>query len=240
MRIAICDDSQKDLLDLKNQINAYGQDHPSLGLTCDTFSDAYELMDRMESKEYSIIFLDIIMPGLNGIDAAKEIRKINEAVEIVFLTSSPEYAVESYAVRANYYLMKPASKESIYSVLDRMMERMEAKEDVIVLKNAQSISAVPYNTICYTEVFAKTITFYLTDGTSRQVRGTLSEYAPILLKHMGFFQVHRSYIVNFRNMRELSASGFAVKGSEKIVPIARNLYKDTKEAYINYLFDGER
>ncbi len=73
-----------------------------------------DLLASMERENYDLLFLDVLMPGLSGIQAAREIRQKNENIKIVFLTSSPEYAVESYSVQATNYLLKPATEERLF------------------------------------------------------------------------------------------------------------------------------
>ena len=95
LRVAICDD-----------------------MFIDLFSDGDSLMVSHIARPFDIILRDIIMPMLNGIDTAAEIRKLDKSVKIVFLTSSAEFAVDSYKVHADNYLLKPVDPESLYSCLD--------------------------------------------------------------------------------------------------------------------------
>lgn len=152
----------------------------------------------MDSEDYELLLLDMLMPGINGMQAAREIRERNHHVEIVFLTSSPEYAVESYSVRAHYYLLKPASPEKLFPILDRLLDNFKKPEDTLRIKTQSSVFSLPYGKIEYMEVSAKKLYFYLTDGSTREVAGSLTDYEPTLLRRPGFIKVHRSYLVNLQ------------------------------------------
>lgn len=120
MKIAICDDDSQELAKISSFIETYRLKKNVL-LTYKTFQSATELVSAMESGAYNILLLDILMPGLNGIQAAHEIREFDGVTKIVFLTSSPEFAVESYQVKAHNYILKPVSKEKLYHMLDELI-----------------------------------------------------------------------------------------------------------------------
>ena len=101
IRIAVCDDKPEELNRISYNLNL-NQPTNHLHMGIHDFSSGFSLLDALDSGErFDIIILDIIMPGENGMDIAREIRKNHTEIEIIFLTSSPEYAVESYEVNAN-------------------------------------------------------------------------------------------------------------------------------------------
>ena len=102
MRIAVCDDDPQILLEVLSRLASY-QVQRQTELFCQSFGNAIDLLMSMDRENYDLLFLDVLMPGLSGIQAAREIRQKNENIKIVFLTSSPEYAVESYSVQAVSY-----------------------------------------------------------------------------------------------------------------------------------------
>ncbi len=119
----------------------------------------------MEHENYDLLLLDVQMPGLNGIEAAREIRQKNEQIKIVFLTSSPEYAVESYSVQATNYLLKPATKDRLFPILDQIFDLLRKPEAALTVQNRGSVFRLPYGKIEYMEVISKTIYFHLADGS---------------------------------------------------------------------------
>ena len=233
MRIAICDDNKSELFLLTHILEDYVTSKEDVEF--DVYSNASDLLDSVLKKEYDVLILDILMPGLNGIEAAREIRRYDETVEIIFLTSSPEFAVDSYDVRAFYYMLKPISSEKIRQQLDLLYERLQKSIDQLSIVTPQSIFSLPYHKIEFVEVMNKTLFFHLSNGTSRQVHASLSDYESKLLARPSFCKVHRSYLVNLKHMQTLNPNTFQ-SYSGKTIPISRYHYKEVREAYIKHLF----
>ncbi len=234
MRIAICDDDHRDLLQIASLLESYR--HKSKAeLTYASFQNAMELIFSIDNGDYDVLLLDVVMPGLSGIQAAREIRERNSRIQIVFLTSSPEYAVESYSVRAHHYLLKPASEEKLFPILDRLLDDFKKPEDALCIKTQASVFSLPYGKIEYIEVSSKKLYFYLTSGGTREVTGRLADFAHSLLKRPGFVKVHRSYIVNMQWVQELR-QGELITESGRHVPVSRAAYTQVRTAYTQFLF----
>ena len=235
LKIAICDDDKRDLLQIASLLEAYRHDIKA-ELSYVSFQNATELLASMDGREYDLLMLDMLMPGVSGMQAAREIRERNSEIEIVFLTSSPEYAVESYSVRAHYYLLKPATKEKLFPILDRLMADFQRPEDTLRIKTQTSVFSLPYGKIEYIEVSAKKLYFFLTDGGKREVSGSLADFERALLKRPGFMKVHRSYLVNLQWVQELR-QGELMTVTGRRVPVARTAYPQVRTAYTQFLFE---
>ena len=126
LKIAVCDDNQEELSHITALLEAY-QKERGTSLSYKPFLSSVELASTAQSGGYSLYLLDAIMPALDGIGLAKEIRSFDKAASIIFLTSSPEFAVESYTVKAANYLIKPIDKAAFFvnvetSVFKRTVE----------------------------------------------------------------------------------------------------------------------
>lgn len=113
MKIAICDDDSAELQHILNLLSAYQKEH-NRTLICKGFTSSFELASTASREQYDVYLLDVIMPIISGMELAKEIRSFDKAADILFLTSSPEFAVESYTVKASNYLLKPIVRESLF------------------------------------------------------------------------------------------------------------------------------
>lgn len=235
MRIAVCDDDPQVLLSVLSQLTSY-QEQRQTEISCQSFENAIDLLTSMEHKNFDLLFLDVLMPGLNGIEAAREIRQKNENIKIVFLTSSPEYAVESYSVQAVNYLLKPSTEERLFPVLDQIADLLRKPEDALTVQTQGKLFRLPYRKIEYIEVLSKTIYFHLTDSSTKETHGSLSDYESVLLSRPGFCKVHRSYLVNLSWVTEVR-QGELLTVSGKYVPIARSLYQQIRTAYTEFLFE---
>lgn len=235
MKIAICDDEKRDLLQIASLLEAFRHNRKA-ELFYLSFQSATELLASMDNRDYDLLLLDMLMPGVNGMQAAREVRERNSQIEIVFLTSSPEYAVESYSVRAHYYLLKPTTEEKLFPILDRLMANFKRPEDTLRIKTQSSVLNLPYGKIEYIEVSAKKLYFYLTDGDKREIAGNLTDYERSLLKRPGFIKVHRSYLINLQWVQELRP-GELVTVTGRRVPVARTAYPQVRTAYTQFLFE---
>lgn len=154
MKIGICDDNGQDLQEIAKVVEAYRSSR-KVELTYTCYQSASALLDALNSGAFELVLLDVLMPGITGMQVAREIRNRNLDVEFVFLTSSPEYAVESYSVRAHYYLLKPITSENLFPVLVRLMDHFRRPEEVLRIKTQSHVFSMPYGKIEYMEVMSK-------------------------------------------------------------------------------------
>lgn len=189
----------------------------------------------MESGNYDILFLDILMPGLSGIQAAHEIREFDRAAKIVFLTSSPDFAVESYEVRAYDYILKPVSKERIYRMLDELISETQKPQEGLTVKTQKGVAFILFSRLAYVEVMHKTLFFHLADGSVKEVNSSLAAFEDKLLSRPEFIKVHRSYMVNLWHINEVGSKEL-ITTTGKTVPISRLLYGKVREKYMEHLF----
>lgn len=234
MKIAICDDDLQELLLIASLLEEY-KTNVTEELSIVTFLSGLELLTALQDEPYNLILLDVMMPGLNGMQTAKEIRTINETVKIIFLTSSPEFAVDSYRVRALNYLLKPATREQLYPILNELSEESHQPKTVLSIRTRTRLFALPYNQIEYLEVMSKTLSFHLADGRQEEISGNLNDYESALLAQPGFIKTHRSYLVNLRwvmNVKQWELTTF----SGQNVPISRRSYQQVCKAYMEQLF----
>jgi len=234
LRIAICDDNSRDLSHITSLVESYRKNKKT-DIVYMSFLNAIDLLESLKKREYDLLLLDVLMPGFNGLQAAHELRKQNDKIEIIFLTSSPEYAVESYNVRAHHYLLKPATEDKLFPLLDKLIEKLKKPEEAIIVKSSSSVFTIPYKNIEYVEINAKTIYFYLTDNDVKKVSGSMAEYEALLLKRSGFIKVHRSYLVNLHWVQQLNQKELITLTGRK-VPIARTVYTQIRTAYTQFLF----
>lgn len=239
LRVAICDDLQVFLNHIKKTLlNWEGRPND---MCVQTFEDADSLLTAHNSKPFDIILLDVIMPLLNGIEAAREIRQHDQSVKIVFLTTSPEFAVDSYTVKANNYLLKPVDPEKLYACLQELVEEMQKDPKTIVIKSAKALHHVDVKNIEYLEAQNKHVLFALSDGTTITSIEPLYSYEDQLPLADGFFKCSRSYIVNIHRIDTYTTKEIQMQSGYRI-SISRNCHKEFEAAYFEVLFgkDGDK
>ena len=237
LKIAVCDDSRELLEKVEKDLHEY-ESVRSTPVTVHTYTNAVDLLDGLKKTDYDILILDIIMPGFTGMQAAHEIRKFNEEIKIIFLTSSKEFAIESYSVGAYYYLLKPVLNEKLFSVLDKVVSEITSKQESCIIYTHMGIVNIPFAKIECIEVYNKHLVFHLSDGSTKETRGALTDYENVFLERKEFLKIHRSYILNMDYIHSIEA-GEITTYSGKTFPVSKLLAKDIKERYMNYMFTKE-
>lgn len=237
-RVAVCDDSPEELAQIAFCILDYAAAHDeSLKITCTQFGNALDLLAAIEAGQaFDLIFLDIIMPHITGMDAAAEIRQLDKDVKIVFLTSSSEFAVDSYAVNAYFYALKPVGPAVLVSLLDRVFaEREEQAGAWFLIKSTAGLTRIHFSKLEYAEVLGRTLNYHLTNGVTMASAGAIGMLDKLLLPENGFIKPHRSYIVNMSHIDTLAQRQIVMQ-SKAIVPIAKANWAMVKTAYMDYSF----
>ncbi|MBE6606093.1 MAG: response regulator transcription factor [Ruminococcaceae bacterium] len=233
LRIAICDDMPDFLARANSLVSAWKNDPENVII--ELFSDGDSLIDVHIKNPFDIILLDIVMPLMNGIDTAAQIRKNDKSVKLVFLTSSPEFAIESYSVQANGYLLKPIDKDKLYSCLDHLYSSIADNTKYIMIKDAASVHRIELRSIEYAESQGKHVIFTLYDSSQIKSSEPFYVYNDKLTAHDGFFKCHRSYIVNIFRISKYTPKEITMRSGCRI-PISRNAHKDFEAAYFELTF----
>lgn len=240
LKIAICDDNIDELSNVVNLINLY---RVSRNFSCEytAFSNGFDLISVLEKgKQFDIYCLDIIMPGFMGIDVAKEIRSFDKTAPILFFTSSPEFALESYSVKAINYVLKPISKEKLFFTFDEMLEQLkiEKEEDAIVVKSTDGIQKILISSLVFAEVVGRNVLYHLNSGKIIECIESFSSACDKLMKYSCFLKTHRSYIANMQYIDTIETSQLILQTSST-VPIAQGKTKEIKQKYLNYQMEEE-
>ena len=234
IRIAVCDDSPEFLQQAVNMVERWSEES---GVPAEIyrFDNGDTLLAKNAVTHMDIIFLDIIMPLQSGIDTAKELRQSDKAVKIIFLTSSPEFALDSYEVKAQDYLLKPVTYEKVKETLTECSHTFEEEPKKIVLKTAFGYQKLYFHDMEYAEAQNKRVVFYLRTGKTVESAESLHSLEDRLCLNDGFFKCHRSYLVYLPNVDHFSMTEIITK-SGRSIPIARGYGKAFKEAYFAFVF----
>jgi len=240
LQIALCDDNIADLFNMLELLNEY-KSSKHMNFEYAVFTNGFELISSLnKGKQYDIYCLDIVMPGFTGIDAANEIRSFDKTAPILFFTSSTEFALESYSVKAINYVLKPISKEKLFSTFDQLFEQIEAqkKEDVVIVKSNDGIQKVFISNIVYVEVIGRNVLYHLISGKVIECTESFSTACNKLQKYGCFLKTHRSYLVNMKYINTIENHQVTLQTLAS-VPIAQGKAKDVKQQYLNYQMEEE-
>ena len=231
MRIALCDDHHSQLEALRSMILEWDREETSI--SC--FDNGDDLLRAHASAPFDVIFLDILMPLLNGMETAKELRQTDRTVKLVFLTSSPDFAVEAFTVKASNYLLKPAEPEKLHACLEELAEELHASARKICIKGPHALRQIPVADIEYIESQNKRILFVLSGGETILSGEPLYVYEEKLTLEEGFFKCSRSFIVNIHLIETFMARELRTRSGARI-PISRSCHREFEKAYFSVLF----
>ena len=175
------------------------------------------------------------MPGMSGIEAASTVRKTDSSVEIIFLSTSNNFACESYSVNAFCYLVKPITKDAVESLMQRYFEKYEepSKALSVLYKTKPEIKLkIAYDSIMYIDVTNRKVRLHLKDKTI-EIQNTFSQCASILTEDSRFSNCCKGFIVNFDYVNTISGNDFLMQNGD-YVPIKKRENQQVKKQYLTY------
>lgn len=240
IKIAFCDDDMEVLHQMNELLDRYRVERNE-DITYAAFQSPFELLTEIEKGiRPDILFLDVVMPGQNGMDVAKEIRQYDTNMKIIFLTSSQEFAVESYSVGAYFYQLKPIWEESFFRLMDAVLAECEKKKkNSLILRSKDGITRIDLQQLEYCEVLGRKLLFHLEDGAVLESAGSLDDLAGQLMQYSNFFRPHRSFLVNMEYIQNISSRSIKMVNDAEI-PIPHGKCSEIKNTYMEYAFNGEQ
>lgn len=232
MRIAICDDLKEERKKVIDALNSVIKN-----FSVNEFEDGNELLKNHSAFPYDLIFLDIHMPKINGIDTAAAIREKDEKTPVIFISESNDFAFQSYRVLAFDYILKPIDINILKSSMKRYFS-MHKKKHYISITYSGAETKIPVSNIQYLESNLRKIIFVLSENREIEVSGKLTDYEKFLISH-GFCRCHKSYLVNIEHIESINNNTFYMTDG-KSVKISRTYLQSAKKAYFDYVFSVER
>ncbi len=239
MKIIICDDNKKDLTRIEQLITNYKTLYPGNDFELESYTDPSLLIRKIQEKQLADIYiLDIIMAGTTGIDIGSLLRRFSKQASIIYTTSSDEFALDAYGVRALMYLLKPVQEEPFFEALNYALEHQKYTEDPIFpVKTRDGLVSVPYSKIEYIENASRMLRVHLTDQTvitSIFIRKSFDEEIRVLTENKCFMQVHKSFLVNFSYVRKLEGSS-VIMDSGADIPVSKKNTANVKRQYLLFI-----
>lgn len=234
MKIAICDD-EKQFIDAICPLLEQWAAKNAIKLTLHCFTNGDDLIAAHRNKCMDLIILDIIMPLLNGMDTARELRNDNQTVPIIFLTSTREFAVDSYEVKAFHYLIKPVDEDKLFRTLDDFLKTITLPKNLFTAQTDKGFCKIVVDDVEYLEAQNKEVLVHLSNGKTIMIRELFSKCAEMFSPENGFFRCHRSYIVNLNCVEQFSKKD-VITNNNTVIPISRNNFSTFKETYFKHMF----
>ena len=231
MRILICDDEQRSCQTVKEYI-ILNFDENSEGVI-ETFNSAKELVSFCLKNAPDILFLDIELGDMNGIDLAKYLRSEFPALIIVYITNHPNYVFSCFETEPLNFLRKPIDKNEFDKTFQRIVKKYKEPHRSIPIKWQNNSVYLEIKDICYIEGYNRHLVFHLYNGDCYEVVGKINEMYYFLKIH-GFVKSHQGFIVNMLHIKDFGESEIHMKNGQTVLMSVRKRLK-TKEAYSDYI-----
>ncbi len=235
LNLAICDDSPADTKYLTDLAALWAAEKGHI-LTVMSFPSAESFLFRHDGdRSFDILLLDIEMGKMNGIDLAQNIRQTDSELKLVFITGYPEFIARGYDVSALHYLIKPATREKLFPVLDRAVAALSRPARFLPIRTEGGNFRLDLSGIAYAEAFSHSIHISASEGEF-EVSKPLSELEAEL--GPGFVRCHRSYLVGLDHIARLSKTEVYLD-SGKVIPLSRSCAATVHRAFVDHYRKGE-
>lgn len=240
IKVAFCDDDVSVLSELIGLLGRYCIKHDQ-EIEHASFNSSMELLAEIEKGgRYDILFLDILLPNENGISIAKEIRQYDSVVKIIFLTSSAEFAVQSYTVGTYFYQMKPIREADFFRLMDSAIsECRKEQHNSLIMRCKGEITRIDLDRLEYCEVYGRALLFHMENGTVLEGTGSMDKLYGELSQYEKFMRPHRSFLINMEYVQKISGKAIILESHAKI-PIPHGKCSEIKNLYLEYAFDRKQ
>ena len=231
MRIVICDDDMLTTAQLAELIKEYFENNHIKCPELVCYHDGESLLSDQGDKD--ILFLDIEMPGMNGIQVGRRLKEENDKQIIFIITSYPEYLDDAMRFRVFRYLSKPLDKQRFFRNMKDAVDLYYTVTVKIPVETRRGVHIVQASSIIAVEARGRKVTVHTTNGDLESVRNM--QYWLKQLPKNCFFQTHRSFIVNFEHVTNFDHSLIELSAHQFKAYLTRRKYSAFKEAYLLYL-----
>ena len=229
IKIVICDDQKEEYFHLRKLLEAYGASN-HIEMDIHYFSNGNELLCA-QIYDTDLFFLDVEMPGLNGIDIAKEIRSQKLNCEIVFITNYIQYALQGYEVQAFRYLLKPIDEIKFIETANHLFDKIKKSSSYLHIKGRSGTQRILIKEIIYAETSQRHILIHTRDKVI-DCYNTMEKLDEMLSEH-GFFRCHQAYLISMDEISQIRGNDAVLK-NETIIPISKNRKKEFKQVLTDF------
>ena len=236
LRIAICDDLPKDLAVMATYTNEYLEFH-RLNAEVKQFCHPDRLLTAIETERFHIYILDIVMPMINGIEIGKQVRLLDREAQIIYASTEPGFALQSFSANPINYLLKPIDKQKLFDTLTLSVSKPYIGEETsVTIKTKKGLRTLLVSEISYCEYSHRTVKYFLISGEQVEtctLSCRFSEHISPLLQSGYFLQPHVSFAVNLKRVERLDKEEFLLRRDIR-VPVSKKLYTTVRDAYLDF------
>lgn len=236
MKIAIVDDCSNERRTLRNYLE-HQLARRSIGAQIQEFCRGEDFLKSAEAEKqpFEIVFLDIYMNEMNGIETARRLRTFDKKCLLIFATTSEDHALEGFQVRAMHYLVKPYAESEVDALMDEIVARIPQPDSYLSIKANGTDVNLPFREIIYAEHFSHRIHIHTCSKETLSIRQSFRDFTASLKSDSRFFLCSRGVVINMDHAIDFDGTAFILKSGEA-VSVSRDLQKPARQSFMNYLF----
>ncbi len=234
MRIAIVDDIADERKRLRERLEE-SLKRRSVCADIFEYENGEGFLSASEKEHFTVVFLDIYMEGITGIETAERLRSFDTECLLIFTTTSKDHALEGFRVRAMHYLVKPYDESEINTLTDEILQRIPKSDKYMIIKVSGSDVHLRFQDIIYAEHFSHMINIYTTNKKMLATRQSFGEFTAPLKKDARFFLCSRGVIANLEHADDFDGSSFAMDDGSTVF-VSKDLIKSARQTFMDFLF----
>lgn len=241
MNIAICDDDKYCREDIATIAGQYKLIHGDVNYHI--FENAENLIESAKKiGGFDLYILDVVMPEMNGIELGSALRELGCDGKIIYLTSSEEFAIDAFRVKAFNYILKPIKKDGFFAAVDEALEAVrKKKEKYVIVKTKEKSVKLAFDRIIHAQLINRAVSYRLTKGETVEsvtVRSSFSEAVQELLRDRRFMLCGTSTLLNLQHIASVESEAIVFSDGDKMLFTAKNC-REIRSAWCDYCFNGE-
>ena len=238
MHIAICDDDEISRICILKLLSEYATSHKSMNLSFSAFSNPEDLLDVAEKVDgFDVYILDIVMPKMNGIELGIRLRNQGHDGSIIYLTSSTDFAIDSYKAEASNYILKPVDLDTFLQALDKAISTViDKKSNSILVKTKECSMRLSFDSILFVELRKRALCYHLANGSvveSILLRVPFAEAIAPLLEDNRFFHCSKTLAVNLHNITKIGVEDVTFNTSHTVY-FSKKICRDLRTNWSAY------
>ena len=239
LHIAICDNEIEQRQIIRGILDDY-LDRANTAARVQEFSSGRELLNAMYDNQFDIYLLDVVMPEINGIELGVSIRKKDRNGVIIYLSTSRDFALESFDARAFCYLTKPVDRERFYEVIGEAVAHSKRHSEYIMVKTAEGMERVLLDNILYVELFKRAPYYYMHDETCVEgvsIQTSFQETIAPLLQDKRFFLCGASFVLNLYYIKSINKTGALIADGRRVT-VPKRAFSALQNAWSDFWLEG--
>lgn len=241
MNIAICDDDKYCREDITKIAEQYKLIHGDVNYHI--FENAENLIESAKKTGgFDLYILDVVMPEMNGIELGSALRELGCDGKIIYLTSSEEFAIDAFKVKAFNYILKPIKKDGFFAAVDEALEAVrKKKEKNLIVKTKEKSIKLAFDRIIHAQLINRAVSYRLTKGETVEsvtVRSSFSEAVQELLRDRRFMLCGTSTLLNLQHISSVENEAIVFSNGSKMF-LSAKACREIRSAWCDYCFNGE-